>query len=371
MCTLDGAAFKITWSKEVAKEPMKAICMYQVDNCGLAQMSLLGTMEFEPGFVVRKLATVRIETVVAILVKENKTLVRRNECSQLNQSAGPLHVDVRTFPRACSLCSIRASDRRVAFLFGVGEGSLGSIAFCRFNESFTSVEATQTIDIGASFGLAGSLVDILLTERSLCVVDENRDIQSFDIRTRRTSKKASCGNNNVDDDGNWVGGLLSFADELVVGRAKLGGNNQLCICSISNEDHRALPSAVLEMDMPSTELAVGSMGDVLYVVNASDGSIYSSQLSITVRSDAYRIQRSGNGAKSSRQGDQKGTATQHWLRLFYHVFEKFPVRSLIDMSMSPDKLFSLALEITVNGHSEENHLRRVMQEQCVWSILTV
>ncbi|CAI5731906.1 unnamed protein product [Peronospora destructor] len=82
------------------------------------------------------------------------------------------------------------------------------------------------------------------------------------------------------------------------------------------------------MDMPSTELAVGSMGDVLYVVNASDGSIYSSQLSITVRSDAYRIQRSGNGAKSSRQGDQKGTATQHWLRLFYHVFEKFPLTDI-------------------------------------------
>ncbi|CAI5702282.1 unnamed protein product [Peronospora effusa] len=359
MRTSDGATVQITWSKEVAKEPVKVICMYQVGNCGPAQMSLLGTIEFEPGFVVRKLATVKIETVVAILVKEDKTLVRRNQFSQSNVSAAPLHVDVRTFPRACSLRSIRASDRRVAFLFGVGEGSLGSIAFCRFNESFTSVEATQTIDIGVSFGLAGPLVDILLTERSLCVVDENGDIQSFDVRTRRTSKKASCGNNNVDGDGNWVGGLLSFADELVVGRAKLVGNKQLRVCSISNEDHRALPSAVLGVDMPSTELAVGSMGDVLYVANASDGTICSSQLSVTVRSDAYRIQRSGNGAKSSQgclQANQKGTATQHWLRLFYHVFEKFPVRSLIDMSMSPDKLFSLTLEIAADGHSEENHV---------------
>ncbi|OWY96225.1 hypothetical protein PHMEG_00033560 [Phytophthora megakarya] len=107
-------------------------------------------------------------------------------------------------------------------------------------------------------------------------------------------------------------------------------------------------------------LSVGCMEDVLYVVDANEGAIYLSELRVTVRSDSYRIQRSGSGAKSQPrlQANQKekNHMTQHWLRVFYHVFEKFPVRSLVDMTMSPDTPFSLALEIAVGEciDKEEN-----------------
>ncbi|KAG3234263.1 hypothetical protein PI124_g20673, partial [Phytophthora idaei] len=137
----------------------------------------------------------------------------------------------------------------------------------------------------------------------------------------------------------------------------MDGNKRLTVASISSEDHRALPTAALEVNIPSAKLDVGSTDDVLYVVDTSNGTIYSSKLSVTVQSDSYRIQRSGNGAKSCRlQADQKGkgAATEHWLRVFYHVFEKFPVRSLIDMSVNPDVLFSLDLEVAVpDGGKEE------------------
>ncbi|KAG2799249.1 hypothetical protein PC129_g20169, partial [Phytophthora cactorum] len=358
MCTSDGTAVNIAWNEEVEKEPTKVIRLHQLDSSSPAKLSPMGRMEIEPGLELLKLATVKVGLVIAILVKENRTIVRRIQFPlQRNQKAE--QSVVRTFGHACSLCSIRASDRRVAFLFAVRPGRLGNVAFCRFNESFTSVEATQSIDMDASFSLASPLVDILLTERSLCAVDGNGVFQSFDIRTRRTSKKAAFGGCKAesDADNKWVGGLLSFADELVVGRTRMDGNKRLTVTSISSEDHRALPTAALEVNTPSAKLDVGGTDDVLYVVNTSNGTIYSSKLSVTVRSDSYRIQRSGNGAKSCRlQADQKGkgAATEHWLRVFYHVFEKFPVRSLIDMSVNPDVLFSLDLEVAVpDGGKEE------------------
>ncbi|EEY54237.1 uncharacterized protein PITG_07840 [Phytophthora infestans T30-4] len=298
----------------------------------------MGTLETEPGYQLLKLATVKVGLVIAILVKENRTIVRRIQFAPLKKSKAE-QSEIRTFPHACSLCSIRASDRRIAFLFGVGLGGLGNVAFCRFNESFTSVEATLSVNMDASFGLGSPLVDILLTERSLCAVDGNGFFQSFDVRTRRTSKK-------------WVGGLLALADELVVGRTRMDESKHLVLSCISSEDHRALPTAALGKTIPLAKLDVGSTDDVLYVVDTSSGTVYASELSVTVRSDAYRIQRSGNGAKSCRlQADEKGkeVATEHWLRVFYHVFEKFPVQSLIDMSVSPDVLFSLELEIAVPG----------------------
>ncbi|KAG7378690.1 hypothetical protein PHYPSEUDO_009759 [Phytophthora pseudosyringae] len=342
MRTLDGNAVHIAWSEEVEKELAKVIRMYELGSTSPATIAPMGRMEIEPGFELRKLATVKLGQVVAILVKDSSTIVRRIQFP-LQSSLKAEQVDVRTFPRACSLCSIRASDRRVAFLFDASSGRLGSVAFCRFNDSFTGVEATQSINVDASFGLANPLVDILLTERSLCAVDGKGDFQSFD---------------------HLGSGLLTFADELVVGRIMVDGNQQLCLSSISNEDHRALPTAVLGSEALSTELAVGSLGDVLYVVNAGEGTVYSSRLSVTVRSDAYRIQRSGNGAKSSHQKGclqvdpkGKGSAAQHWLRVFYNVFEKFPVRSLVDMAMNPDSLVSLDLEVVVAGGDdvEEDH----------------
>jgi hypothetical protein len=333
--TSDGIAVNIAWSEEHEKEPSKVIGMFQLQGRSTPP-SRIGRMEFEPGVEIRKLATVKVGQVVAILGKDNTTIVRRIQFP-LHQKAE--QSDVRTFPRACSLCSIRASDRRVAFLFGVGEGRLGTVAFCRFNEAFSGVELTSNIDMDAYFGLTSPLADILLTERSFCAVDSNGDLQAFDVRTRRTSKKVSC-KSEGNSESKWIGGLLSFADELVVGRVSFDGSKRLSLSSISNEDHREMPSAMLELPSESKDLDVGAMDDVLFIVDSVKGTIHSSELSVTVRSDAYRIQRSRNGARGSRSGrlrtESKGEdeAAGHWLRVFFHMFEKFPVRSLVDMYRS-------------------------------------
>ncbi|GMF52252.1 unnamed protein product [Phytophthora fragariaefolia] len=355
MLTSDQNAIKLEWREQVEKKPTKVIRIFKLPSNGPDKMSLMGTIELEPGLELCKVSTVKLDQAVSIIRKENTTIVRRAQFP-LRPDLSEVKTekfDIRTFPRACSLCSVRAADRRVAFLFGGCAERLGSVAFCRFNKAFTSVEVTLSIDMDASFGLAGPLIDILLTERSLCAVGANGDMQSFDIRTRRTSKKVACGAHNDDKSSTWVGGLLNFADELVIGRAKLGSNQRLSLSSMSSEDHRSLPTVVIEASLTTNEITTGSIGDVLYVVDPGKNTVYASQLSVTVRSDAYRVQRSGaNGARNNDQGclqaDQKAKyAAVHWLRVFYHAFEKFPVRSLIDMSMNPGAALSLELEIGV------------------------
>ncbi|KAE8984028.1 hypothetical protein PF011_g20941 [Phytophthora fragariae] len=129
-------------------------------------------------------------------------------------------------------------------------------------------------------------------------------------------------------DNSWVGSLLCFADELVLGRARVEESGRLAVSSISREDHRKLPTAVLE------------------------------ELSVTVRSEAYRIQRSGKGAKADRgwlraDQNQPSDAPEHWLRVFYHVFEKFPVRSLIDSAMDPEPSCPLQIGVVFTDGQDE------------------
>ncbi|RAW20581.1 hypothetical protein PC110_g22977, partial [Phytophthora cactorum] len=115
--------------------------------------------------------------------------------------------------------------------------------------------------------------------------------------------------------------------------------------SISSEDHRKLPSAAIENTVIEGFVAVGCVDDVLYVVNPSDGTIYASKMSVTVRSDAYRIQRS-----------------EHRLLVFFHVFEKFPVQSFIDAKINHTLSCSVDLGIVVTGNTSVSDVTEVCSE---------
>ncbi|KAL4167153.1 hypothetical protein KRP22_012640 [Phytophthora ramorum] len=361
----DCSAVNIKWSEEAEKEPTRAVRMYQLSSSPV-QVFSLGSVEFEPGVALRKLAAVGTNQVVAVFVKGRKTLVRRLQFPVQLDPVDELEaddLDVRTFPKACLLCSVRANDRRVAFAFGGGDGRLGTVALYRFNESFSRLDAMREIDMDATFRLTAPFSDILLTERSLCALDANGDLQSFDLRTRQTSKKVSLGRCDSN-----ASGLLCFSDELVLGRAGVE-NGRLRVDSISSEDHRALPSAVMGDVECNGLAAVGCVSDVLYVINAtgSAGVVYASELKVTVRSDAYRIQRYGNGARSTRLDGLRvgqhagGDTTEHWLRVFFHVFEKFPVRSLLDSALNPQFSCPLAVSVAVTDNQDESSLNGVAE----------
>lgn len=285
----------IKWSEEVEKEPTKVVRVYQINSGSPVQMSLMGTIEFEAGVELRTLATVKTNQLVAVVVKDDKTIVRRIlfpiDLDAVDKLAAD-QFDVRTFPKACCLCFIRASDRHVVFTFGAADQRLGTASFYRLNESFTTIQGTRgNIDMDATFGLTAPVVDVLLTERLLCALDAQGGFQSYDSCTRQISNKVQLGGRS--DTKNWVGGLLCLN--------WVGGllcSQLLAVDSISREDHRKLPSAVVDGVSPKGSVSVGCMGDVLYVVDAGVRALFASELSVTVRSEAFRIQRSGKGAKA-------------------------------------------------------------------------
>ena len=194
--------------KEVEKVPSKVIRLYDISSSSLTGIALLGTAEFDPGMQLRKIATVKTSQIVAILVRDGSTAVRRIQFDvQVDRSRevkAEQH-DVRTFPHACSLCSVRAQDRQVAFVFGE---NLGKAAVCRFNDAFTRINVMRNIELDTSFSLTAPLVDILLTERLICAVDIKGDVQSYDVRSHQTSKKTSLGT------GEWIGGLMNSQTSL-------------------------------------------------------------------------------------------------------------------------------------------------------------
>ncbi|ETM99569.1 hypothetical protein PPTG_18652 [Phytophthora nicotianae INRA-310] len=323
-CQDDCPAVNIKWNKHVEKEPTRQTTGYQLTNGDIrTKVFLLGVMEFEPVCELLKLEAVRACMIVAVLVrKEGKTVVIRYQFPaqvDLLDEVEADQLEVRVFPKECLLCSIRAKDRRMAFTYGTNGGRLGTVFLYRFDESFTHLD------------------------RSLCALDANGDLQSFDTRTRQTSKKISLRGHT--------------SNELVLGRAGINGEKRLLVDSISSEDHRKLPSAAIENISIKGLVAVGCVDDVLYVVDPSDRAIYASKLSVTVRSDAYRIQRSGQSKSQdyTRLNQQSGDNTaEHWLRVIFHVFEKFPAQSFIDAAINPNSSCSLDLGIVVDDTSYDN-----------------
>ncbi|RLN97045.1 hypothetical protein BBJ28_00018850 [Nothophytophthora sp. Chile5] len=351
----------LQWIEEVEKEPSKVVRVWQIQSSTPVQLSLLGKLEFEPGSEVLQYAAVKICQLVAVLVKDEKTIVYRLTFPVRSEHAEHLKAEqseVRTFPKRCSLCSIRAQGRQVAFAFGSTSELLGGVAIFRFNESFSSMECTRRVDLSATFRLAAPLVDIRLTERCLYAMDSKGELQSFDTRTRQTSKRVSLGDCSSNAKSQWTKSLLCFGDELVIGRAGVkeeGGAYQVFVDCISREDHRKLPTVSLGVDLASKELGVACMGDVLYVFEATSGQLYASELNVTVRSDSFRIQRSGKGVRNGRPGclrvnekDDKGETEEHWLWVLFHVFEKFPIRSLMDATITSDDSSDVQLIIAVD-----------------------
>uniref|UniRef100_M4BB85 VLIG-type G domain-containing protein n=1 Tax=Hyaloperonospora arabidopsidis (strain Emoy2) TaxID=559515 RepID=M4BB85_HYAAE len=296
--------------KEVEKVPSKVIRLYDISSSSLTGIALLGTAEFDPGMQLRKIATVKTSQIVAILVRDGSTAVRRIQFDVQVDRSGEVKAeqhDVRTFPHACSLCSVRAQDRQVAFVFGE---NLGKAAVCRFNDAFTRIDVMRNIELDTSFSLTAPLVDVLLTERLICAVDIKGDVQSYDVRSHQTSKKTSL-------------------DELIVGRASVQKDRTIVANFISSDDHRELPTVIMSGVEASTGLGVGCAGDVLYVLNAGEGAICAYELNVTVRSDAFRLQRSGNGLIPTQRGRVAGKhtaddASEHWLRALLRQ-DSFPL----------------------------------------------
>ncbi|RLN87570.1 hypothetical protein BBJ28_00021746, partial [Nothophytophthora sp. Chile5] len=371
------------WEKEFARPATDVMTLLKIQSKAKPMLGWLGILDVPLGATVLELATVKASDVVAVIVSEKGTTVRLVQfplglgASQAEAAAYRTERDLRTFRNPASLSSIFVEDRRIAFAFGCTEASLGCIAIYRFNESVTALEAMRQIDLEMHLRLTAPLTGILLGNRSIYAVDCNGEVQAFDTRTRQTSKKVRFGKaNHQSPTTDCVSGLLTFSNGLVIGRVYTKAKRErftAVIESISTEDHRDLPTVSLPISLRSADVVVGSMGDILYVFDATEAKLSVVSLNVTVRSDSYRIQQSSKGGAPRRQDilrlseDDKATTPQlqHWLWSFYHVFEKFPVHGLLQATSLADSSSELQVSMLIDPQDRvisESEARAVFQE---------
>lgn len=120
-------------------------------------------------------------------------------------------------------------------------------------------------------------------------------------------------------------------------------------------------------------MAVECIGNKIFVLDAVAGRIDVLSLTSTVRSDSYRICHSNKRRRISldpaEAGDSSSGDIEHWLRVLYHMYEKFPASGLITSANDNSKELRLRIS-TANRLSEEatracgSFVGAVMQDLC-------
>ncbi|KAF1781433.1 P-loop containing nucleoside triphosphate hydrolase [Phytophthora cactorum] len=240
---------------------------------------------------------------------------------------------IRTLGKFASLCDYDARNRIMTFL------SEDSVGIYKFDESFKKMERMKVVDLGVRSTLAElPFRDVLLLDSTVYVTDSSGRSQGIDIHNDQTSNVM-----NVHDGAETslsCSRLLELADNLAIGVvsrvASDDGAFEGVLKCISRDDHRHLPDLRLGVKFLTDRVNVQCVDDEVLVLDPLAQKVYFFSVRVTVRSDSYRMRQSDNGGSKASESDSSNAdcpRKQHWMYAFYHVFEKFPVRGLLDVGV--------------------------------------
>ncbi|RLN81856.1 hypothetical protein BBJ28_00025458, partial [Nothophytophthora sp. Chile5] len=341
------------------------IVKLKMGDTGVFSTELLGVRRLLPGEEVVAAYTVKNHCAVLVTTRNGLNFVERVDFPFGRHLWGERRATVafsRRFGRSAALCDFNVHERVLAFVERSGNAML-----YRFNESFTSLEVFKRVDLAVRTSLALPMTDMLVVDGSLYLTDGNGAIQSVNLRNQQTSRSVQVLPQDPDV---WKSALFLLADGMVLGyvsatkSSSLFGPEQLVgnLAALSSEDFRDIPvsSASVDLLRMAETMSVQCIDDMLFAVDGAAKQVTVIQLGVTVRSESFRIQHSSeSGIHSHNQ--EAGTPvaaeeTDHWLRTFFHTFEKFPVRGLIrgvDDSKTTLKL-RLASQEALSQSTEES-----------------
>ncbi|CAH0473258.1 unnamed protein product [Peronospora belbahrii] len=292
--------------------------------------SELGTHRLKPGAKLLRTFTIKNHCVVLVTTSPQGTLVERIDFPIGSylwfQKEGNVTF-TRHFGRVAPLCDFNAHSRVISF---VEEG--GRALLYRFNDNYSSLEIYKRVELSLRTSLALPVVDVLLLDGFLYATDKNGSIQSINLKNQQTSRAAqiipgSCILNST---------LFAMADNMVLGfmamrPVKDEPTQRTELCAVASEDFRQVPANFsIALPLHSSGLSVQCFENLMFAVDEKQQKICVVQLEVTVRSESFRIEHSKehsiNGSKTEVDDSEK---VDHWLRAFYHTYEKFPVRGLI------------------------------------------
>uniref|UniRef100_H3HDL8 VWFA domain-containing protein n=1 Tax=Phytophthora ramorum TaxID=164328 RepID=H3HDL8_PHYRM len=309
-----------TWKKKEhwkpATDQMKVFKLAQTDD-GTFSTQELGSHRLEPDAKVLKAFAIKTHCVILVTTSPRGTLTERIdfplERSRWGESIGKVTF-TRRFGKPAWLCDFNVQERVVAFV-----EEAGRVILYRFNETFTSLEIFKRLELSLRTSLVLPVADVLLVDGSLYATDAHGSIQSVNLRNQQTSRAVQIVPSASPMPHN---SLFAMADNMVLGFVAVRSSESPSeqsdgeLFAVASEDFRDVPC----------------FGDLLFVVDTKAKRVRVLRLAVTVRSESFRIQHSKEHSVNGTTSETDGSDTEdveHWLRAFYHVYEKFPVRGLI------------------------------------------
>ncbi|KAL4118205.1 hypothetical protein PRIC2_010532 [Phytophthora ramorum] len=314
-----------------ATDQMKVFKLAQTDD-GTFSTQELGSHRLEPDAKVLKAFTIKTHCVILVTTSPRGTLTERIdfplERSRWGESIGEVTF-TRRFGKPAWLCDFNVQERVVAFV-----EEAGRVILYRFNETFTSLEIFKRLELSLRTSLVLPVADVLLVDGSLYATDAHGSIQSVNLRNQQTSRAVQIVPSASPMPHN---SLFAMADNMVLGFVAVRSSESPSeqsdgeLFAVASEDFRDVP-VCLPDDASCWGHSVQCFGDLLFVVDTKAKRVRVLRLAVTVRSESFRIQHSKEHSVNGTTSETDGSDTEdveHWLRAFYHVYEKFPVRGLI------------------------------------------
>jgi uncharacterized protein YegL len=306
------------------------VCKIKTEDGGVST-ELLGVHRLEPDAKVLKAFTIKNRCMVLVTTSSRGTIVDKvffpPERPYWGDTVGRVTC-VRAFGKTAALCDFNVHERLMAF---VEEG--GRVVLYRFDEKFASLEIFKRIELSLRTSLVLPVTDVLLMDGSLYATDAHGSIQSVNLKNQQTSRTSQI----MPSESQQTSALFAMADNMVVGFASSSHNEDseavVEFTAVASEDFRAIPVNLSDDVAPwSRGVSVQCFGDKLIVVDTAAKRIRILRVTVTVRSESFRIKHSKEHSVDGRKCETSGAEADdegHWLRAFYHTYEKFPVRGLI------------------------------------------
>ncbi|CAI5706320.1 unnamed protein product [Peronospora farinosa] len=295
----------------------------------------LGRLLLEPDTNHVAIFTVKVRSVVHICTGSERMAAKLIHFPVTTNSRRPPRANekvVRTFGKFASACDYDARNRVLTFL------SKESVGIYKFDESFKRLDCMKHIDLDVRSTLTDlPFTDVLLLDSTVYVTDSSGSSQGIDMHNDQTSSVMSVHAGTEVDVSHSR--LLELADHLAVGVVSCAPSDDGAFegnleCN-SRDDHRALPILPLGVKFLTDKVSAQCVDDKVLVLDPLAQKVYVFSIQVTVRSDSYRMRQSDTtGSKSDdpESSNAECPRKQHWMYTFYHVFEKFPVRSSLDRS---------------------------------------
>jgi uncharacterized protein YegL len=329
-------------SKEVLAPPSAFQDVVKFDTRGGKEF--LGRLLLEPGVNNVAMFTVKVRSAVQICTGKGWMVAKCIYFPQTTDPRRPARAServIRKFGQFASVCDYDARNRIMTFL---GKDSVGVY---KFDEAFKEMVVMKSIDLGVRSTLTEMpYTDVLLLDSSVYVTDSSGDSQAIDIHNDQTSNVVGVhGGAGLDA---TCSRLVELADNLAVGVVSCvstdDGAFEAELECISREDHRHLPLLPLGVTFLTDQVSAQCVDDKVFVLDPLAHKVYVFTIRVTVRSDSYRIRQSDSDSRAAGAGASSADCPrkQHWLYTFYHVFEKFPVRGLLESSSPASVTITIA-----------------------------